>query len=297
MGESAVKVGVVDIGTNSMRLLVSDGGDEDRRWVEVTGLGVGVDATGRLTKDAVNRTIAVFDRYGAIMSDSHVDQRVAIATSASRDATNREEFFDRAETALGVRPTLISGDEEARYAFEGATQDLDSVSGVVVSDIGGGSTEFVTDEVARSVDVGSVRLTDSHLPKLPPDPDQLAKAVEHVAYLLTDIEHGVVGSHIGVAGTWTAIAALAQDLPAYRPDQVHGFVLTNHHLDQVAERLRPLTVEETAAIPSLDPKRAPVIMAGTVIATMVTETLGVSETMVSEHDTLDGAAMRLLALR
>ena len=296
MGQSAMKVGVVDIGSNSMRLLVTDGMNDQARCVEVTGLGVGVNSTGVLGEEAVARTIEVFDRYGTIMNDSQVSRRIAIATSASREAGNREEFFDRAEAALGVRPTLISGYEEARYAFTGATQDLDSVSGVVVSDIGGGSTELVTDQKTRSVDIGSVRLTDSHLPNRPPAPEQLAGAVEHVADLLVDIDGGFVGSHIGVAGTWTSIAAIAQDLPTYDRNRVHGFVLTNHHLDQVAERLRPLSVEETAAIPSLDPKRAPVIMAGTIIATMVTETLGVTETMVSEHDTLDGAAMELLAL-
>lgn len=291
-----MKVGVVDIGTNSVRLLITDGEHEDGRWVEVTGLGVGVDETGVLSDDAITRTIGVFDRYGAIMSDSAVVKRVAIATSASRDANNREEFFDRAARALGVRPQLISGNQEARYAYAGATRDVGSSGDVVVTDIGGGSTEFVTAATATSVDIGSVRLTDRHLWDRPPDSGQLEQAVEYIAEHLADLGHGDVGSHIGVAGTWTSIAGIAQGLPAYDRDQVNGFVLTNEQLDRVAERLRPLTIAETAAIPSLDPKRAPVILAGTLIATMITETLGVGETTVSEHDSLDGVAMELLAL-
>ena len=279
-----------------MRLLITDGKHEDGRWVEVTGLGVGLDASGALSADAIERTIGVFDRYGSLMSDSNVDQRVAIATSASRDASNREDFFDRAEQVLGIRPRMISGNEEARYAFAGATLSLNDVTNLVVTDIGGGSTEFVTANTAKSVDIGSVRLTDRRLPDRPPKPDQLARAVEDVADHFADFDLGEVRSHIGVAGTWTSIAGIAQDLPTYDREKVNGFVLTNEHLARVAERLRPLTIAETAAIPSLDPKRAPVILAGTVIATMITETLGIEETTVSEHDSLDGVAMELLAL-
>ena len=180
MGESPVKVGVVDIGTNTMRLLVTDGEHEDGRWVEVTGLGVGVDESGALSDEAITRTISVFDRYGAIMADSAVDKRLAIATSASRDAANREEFFDRAEQALGVRPHLISGSQEARYAYSGAIQNIGGTSDIVVTDIGGGSTEFVTAGTARSVDIGSVRLTDRHFLSRPPDSGQLERAVEDI---------------------------------------------------------------------------------------------------------------------
>ena len=286
---------MVDIGTNAMRLLITDGGTEDRRWVEVTGLGVGVDATGRLDDDAITRTLAVFDQYGKVMDDAGVDRRMAMATSASRDATNREQFFDKSERALGVRPTLITGAREADLAYKGATAGLEDGEGVVVSDIGGGSTEFVTGESGQSVDIGTVRLTERHLPDRPPDPWQLRAAIEHLGDLFVEIEHDHVTTHIGVAGTWTSLAAIAQDLPGYDRDRVHGYVLTNSDLDGVVERLRPLTVEETASIPCLDPKRAPVILAGAIVATVITETLGVAETVVSEHDTLDGAAMELLA--
>ena len=279
-----------------MRLLITDGVQEDGRWVEVTGLGVGVDATGVLSTEAITRTIGVFDRFRATMDGSGIERRKAIATSASRDAVNREEFFDCAEHALGVRPTLIDGDREARYAFAGATRGLENVSDVTVTDIGGGSTEFVTHNSSQSVDIGSVRLTDRLLPDRPPDLDQMARAIDGVGDLLGEIDRRELKTHIGVAGTWTSIAAIAQELPNYDWDRVHGFVLTNDNLNRVVEKLRQLTIEETAAIPSLDPNQAPVILAGTVIATKIVETLGVDETTISEHDTLDGVALELLAL-
>lgn len=290
------KVGVVDIGTNSIRLLVTDGFEEDGRWVEVTGLGVGVDASGRLSDAAISRTVGVLEHFGLIMNDLGVERRLAIATSASRDSANSDEFFDQAERALGIRPNVISGVHEAQYAFAGATKDLADTSRLVVTDIGGGSTEFVTAERAKSVDMGSVRLTERWMPDRPSNSGQLGLAIEALEDDFAGIEHGEISTHIGVAGTWTSIAAIAQNLSSYGRERVHGLVLTNDDLDRVAEQLRPLSIEKTAAIPSLDPKRAPVILAGTIIATMIVETLGVHETTISEQDSLDGAAMELLAL-
>lgn len=291
-----MKVGVVDIGTNSMRLLITDGLEDEDRWVEVTGLGVGVDKTGELSDAAIERTIEVLDRFGAEMLRHGVSRTLAIATSASRDAANRDEFFDRAEQVLGVRPTLIDGDSEARFAYSGAVGDDDGDTGVVVSDIGGGSTEIVTGASSVSIDIGSVRLTERFLHDRPASVSQLADGIGHVAGLFEAVEVPEVSRHIGVAGTWTSIAAIAQDLSRYEPQRVHGYVLADDALDDVTERLRGLTIEETAAIPSLDPARAPVILAGAVIATLVSETLGTTETHISERDTLDGAAIELLAL-
>ena len=291
-----MNVGVIDIGTNSMRLLITDGSNEVGRWVEVTGLGGGVDRTGVLDDDAVANTIEVFARFGDLMTDHSVVKRTAIATSASRDAANRESFFDRAQSALGVRPELISGEREGRLAFAGALSGRSFPSPVVVSDIGGGSTEFVTDTDVASVDIGSVRLTERHLRERPPTKEQLSHSMIEIARMFGNLEIGPVETHIGVAGTWTSLAAISLDLQVYDSERVHGHVLTNAALDAVVERLRGMTIEETAAIPSLDPARAPVILAGATVATVVTEVLGVSGTVVSEHDTLDGVAFELLAI-
>ena len=290
-----MNVGVVDIGTNSMRLLIKNHVGEVGRWVEVTGLGRGVDQTGALSPDAIQDSLVALARFGSRMDAEGVESRIAIATSASRDASNRETFFDLAESALGVRPILITGEREARLAYAGAALNTGLEPPLVVSDIGGGSTEFVTEEVALSIDVGSVRLTEKAIPSRPPLGSELAAARAMVAGLFGEIDL-VVGTLIGVAGTWTSLAAIAQELPRYSRDLVEGYRLSKVGLEGVIEMLVGKTLEETAAIPSLDPKRAPVILAGSLVALGVLDALGVDEVLVSEHDTLDGAAMELLAL-
>ena len=288
-------VGAVDIGTNSMRLLITDGVVELGRWVEVTGLGSGIDATGRLADDAIGRTISVLGRYGALMDDRNVGARKAIATSASRDASNRDSFFDQAEVALGVRPTLITGDEEARLAYLGATSEEVNDQPLLVSDIGGGSTEFVTSHGSVSVDIGSVRLTERALPDRPPPEENLSAARELVSAQFAGVDVGPVMTLVGVAGTWTSLGAMALGLPSYDRDLVHGTTLTRDGLEDLIGNLASMSVEETATIPSLDPKRAPVILAGAVVAAAVLDSVGVGEATISERDTLDAVAAELLA--
>lgn len=295
VGGPAVKVGVVDIGTNSVRLLVTDGDIEHGRWVEVTGLGQGVDETGQLDSRRMDVTLRVLRRFGETLDEHQVERRLAIATSASRDASNRDVFFDMAENALGVRPTLISGEMEARYAFRGAvTEDLEGP--IVVSDIGGGSTEFVTETMAVSIDIGSVRLTERALTRRPADPEQMRRARRIVADLFEAVSVGPVGTLVGVAGTWTSLSAIGQHLPTYDPLRVHGHIMSRQELDGVVGMLATSTIAETAAIPSLDPRRAPVILAGGVVAAGVMERLGADRVLVSEADSLDGAAAELLAI-
>jgi exopolyphosphatase/guanosine-5'-triphosphate,3'-diphosphate pyrophosphatase len=290
-----VKVGVVDIGTNSMRLLITDGVNEVGRWVEVTGLGRGVDRAGVLSPDAVDDTLAALARFGSRMDHSRAERRDAIATSASRDAANREDFFDRAESVLGVRPRLISGDEEARLAYAGATAGVSLPEPVVVSDIGGGSTELVTSERETSFDIGSVRITERVIPSRPAPPEQVAAARSLAVGTFADVELQSA-TLIGVAGTWTSLAAMARGLRSRSRDPVHGYALGKADLRSLIVRLAGMTVEETAAIPSLDPKRAPVILGGALVAEAVMGALGADVATISEQDTLDGVAMELLAL-
>lgn len=289
-----MNVGVVDIGTNSMRLLVTDGVEELHRIEEVTGLGRGVDSSGVLSEPRVIETLAVFERFSRIMGDSGVERRIAIATSASRDAANRNEFFDRAETALGVRPTLISGDEEARFAYRGATAGFEGEWPVLVSDIGGGSTEFVTEQEGISIDVGSVRVTERTIFSRVATPQEVAAARQMVADAFESLPEFEVATLIGVAGTWTSIASVARALP--KGASVHGREVGRTEVDQIAEILSRLTVEETAELPGLEPKRAPVFLGGVLVAAGVMEALGVGRVVVSERDTLDGVAMSLLDL-
>jgi exopolyphosphatase/guanosine-5'-triphosphate,3'-diphosphate pyrophosphatase len=291
-----MRVGVVDIGTNSMRLLITDDVAEIGRWVEVTGLGAGVDTTGELSVDGIDRTLQVLKRFGTQMTVLAVEKRYAMATSATRDASNREEFLDLAEMALGTRPEVISGAREGILAFDGATADVLLEEPVVVSDIGGGSTEVVTHDTVTSVDMGSVRLTD-RMSRVYPLPEwEFDRAVDMVWAAFEGIDCGPIATHIGVAATWTSLAAISQDLPRYDRRKVHGYWLTNEDLDSVVDRLCDLSFEELRRIPSLDPKRAPVIRAGALVALAVTGVLGTAETLISVKDSLDGAAFELLGL-
>jgi len=289
-----VNVGVVDIGTNSMRLLITDGVTEAGRWVKVTGLGRGVDTTGYLSPEAIGRTLPILRRFGELMDTHGVEAREAIATSACRDAANREEFFDQAEAVLGVRPTLISGAEEARLAYEGATYGWELEPPVVVCDIGGGSTELVTADAEVSVDIGSVRLTERQLPRRPAPLEDLVYARALAAGMLAMVEFSNPGTLVGVAGTWTSLAAIDLDLPAYDRERVHGHRITEERLEALIEYLTSLTLAETEAIPSLDPARAPVILGGAVVAEAVMGALAATEAVISEHDSLDGVARRML---
>ena len=289
-----MSVGVVDIGTNSIRLLITDGSKDLHRLEEVTGLGSGVDSTGVLAESRIVETLMVLNRYGRLLDEAGVSVRRAIATSASRDAENRDAFFDRVEEMLDVRPTLISGEEEARFAYEGAVRGFKGAGPVVVSDIGGGSTEFVTDDSEVSIDIGSVRITERAIPDRPAPREQVAVARATIGQEFSALSTIEFGSLIGVAGTWTTVASVARALPRGTP--VHGREVTRAEVGTIVDIMAQLTVEETAELPGLDPKRAPVILGGILVAEGVMDALGADSAVVSEHDTLDGVAMTLLAL-
>jgi exopolyphosphatase/guanosine-5'-triphosphate,3'-diphosphate pyrophosphatase len=289
-------VGVVDIGSNSVRLLIVDGDGERLREVEVTALGSGVDRTGRFSEERVVATLDVLGRYREIMERVGVGRRRAVATSATRDAEDGAAFIERAARVLGVVPEVISGTEEAELSYLGATASLDGRLSTVVIDIGGGSTEFVygagSVNTATSINIGSVRLTERSLPSRPALAAELREARTAVArefQVLSPSE--AVDRAIGVAGSFTSLAAIAIDLPEYDRDRVHGSVLTAASIHGLIERLSEMTIAETAAIPSLDPKRAPVLLAGAVIAEGALQAVGVDEITVSEHDLLDGMAL------
>lgn len=278
----------IDIGTNSMRLLIVDADGNDLvRIARVTGLGAGVDATRRLDPDAVRRTLEVFDQFGRLCDAHGVERRRAVATSATRDADNRDEFLDLAAEMLGVRPEMISGEAEARLAYQGAAADRSGE--IVVVDIGGGSTEFVTSSGQVSVDIGSVRLTDRLLPDRPVDYESVETAIAHVEGLLSDVEVPEGIPVVGVAGTWTSLAAISLE----REGSVHDVRLDRITVERLVARLAGLSVKETAALPGLDPARAPVILAGAVIARESMRHLGAQEVTVSERDLLDGVVAGL----
>ncbi len=287
---------MVDIGTNSMRLLITDGEADLKREAVVTGLGRGVDETGRLGDSEMDASVRALVGFGEAMNAAGVQQRAAVATSATRDSSNREQFILRATDALGVEPEVIDGSFEGRLAFEGAVSDMDG-DRWLVCDIGGGSTEFVDANDSDSIDIGSIRLTDRVLSDRPPSKDQLTKAFDVVADLFSPIAFDPTQRLLGVAGTWTTLAAIVTGADDDEPGGVHHKEINRDTLEDLIEEMSTLTVEETIArFPAMNPARSDVILAGAVIASGVMSHLDVPSAMISGRDTLDGLARRLLAL-
>jgi exopolyphosphatase/guanosine-5'-triphosphate,3'-diphosphate pyrophosphatase len=292
-------VSAVDIGSNTVRLLtVDDSGREIRREVTVTGLAGGVDATGVLSDGAVEATIDVLASYAEWIVTDGSQRTGAVATSACRDAANGPTVIEGFGEVIGVTPQIISGRREARLAFRGATAHAGAGDHVVV-DVGGGSTEIIegtrTVRWGHSYDIGSVRLTDRCLANQPVKPEDIAEARDVVtAVFLDPVPKTSSTAVIGVAGTFTSIAAMVLGLARYDREQVDGAVLTAHDLTVTVDRLTWLTLDEIAAIPSLDPKRAPVILGGAIVAERVIAAVGVDTLTVSEHDLLDGLAAELI---
>lgn len=297
-----MRVGAVDIGTNTVRLLVADriedGLVDVERHTEIVGLGHGVDATGRFDPRRVESALGVLEAYAERLRFHGVARARAVATSATRDAEDGPEFLDRAAAVLGFRPELIDGIEEAALSFRGATVALPGDSPALVIDPGGGSTEFVLGDISPAYSVslamGSVRLTERLLPERPASLERVAEVAAEVAELFGLVRLPYSPARmIGVAGTFTSLVAISLGLDAYDGDVVHGSILTMADFDGLVERLSRLTVEETAAIPSLEPKRAPVILGGAIVAREAVRVSGLDSATVSEADLLDGIAWGL----
>ena len=301
------RLAAIDIGTVTTRLLVADvsarGIVEVERSTDITHLGEGLGATGRLSEEAMQRVASLIARYAERVRDLGVERVSAVATSASRDAENGERFLDLLGEA-GIRPQIIAGEREARLSFAGATSSLEPVDDVLVADLGGGSTELILGDVreedgirvaeiirARSVDVGSKRLTERFLLSNPPTTEELAAAREEAVEELRPYFDGLRDRPkmlISVAGTATTLSAIKQELATYDPARVHRSSLTGSDLSDLAETLASMTLEERRHVVGLDPGRAPVIVAGALILETVVALAGIDCTLVSEHDILYG---------
>ena len=275
----------------------------DRRNT-ITRLGQNVGSTGRLADEAVERTLACLRDYRAILDEHGVERVRVAATSASRDAANRDEFFDAVEEVVGVRPELLSGDEEGRMSFLGATGDLDPARGpFLIVDIGGGSTEFIlgTDHVEGviSVDVGCVRLTEKFLDHDPPLPEELTACISFADAYLDDVVREIPGSAeartlVGLAGTITTVAAVEIGLATYDRDAIHHFVLTRDAAEDVFRTLATEPLADRIHNPGLEEARADVIVGGCCVLVALFRRLGFDEMIVSEADILDGLALSLV---
>ena len=297
-------VAAVDIGTNSVRLLVrSPDGSTLERLMRITRLGEGVDANGHLDPAAIERTLAVLREYRAVMDRSGVTRARAAATSAARDAADRDELLDAAEAALGVRPELLSGEEEGRLSFLGATAGLPASRGpFLVVDNGGGSTEFsygtTTCEATTSVDMGCVRMTERFLHHDPPLPEELSACLSVAEIHLDDVVREIpaapeAATFVGLAGTVTTAAAVEIGLATYDRDRIHHFVLTKAAAEDVFRTLATESHDERLGNPGLEPARADVIVGGMCVLVSIMRRLQFGECLVSEADILDGLAMSI----
>ncbi|WP_053713791.1 Ppx/GppA phosphatase family protein [Streptomyces sp. XY413] len=307
------RVAGIDCGTNSIRLLVADCDpatgeltELDRRMI-VVRLGQGVDKTGRLAPEALERTFAACREYAAVIEEFGAERVRFVATSASRDAENRDDFVRGVVEILGVEPEVISGDQEAEFSFTGATKELTAHEHLerpfLVVDIGGGSTEFVVGDdhvrAARSVDVGCVRMTERHLVvdgvvTDPPTEEQIAavRADIEAALDLASRTVPLAGARtlVGLAGSVTTIAGIALGLPEYQSSAIHHSRISYEQVRAITERMLTATHAERAAIPVMHPGRVDVIGAGALVLLAIMERTGAQEVVVSEHDILDGIA-------
>lgn len=316
------RVAAIDCGTNSIRLLIADSSVEASekdgpgpltdivREMRVVRLGQGVDATGELAPEALERTFAATRDYAALIKEHGAGRVRFAATSATRDASNRQVFVDGIRELLGVQPEVISGDEEAALSFAGASSVLPATGKdpILVVDLGGGSTEFVVGDssgviAARSVDIGCVRLTERHLRSDPPTAAQIAAAEADVDAALDLAAQAVpldrATAVVGVAGSITTITAHALGLSEYQPNRIHGASLDLETISDACTSLLEMTRDERAALPYMHPGRVDVIGAGAlvwrrILARLSAVSNGAIRTAVSsEHDILDGIALSI----
>ena len=302
-------VAIVDIGSNSIRLLIADKTDDDEiteldRQANVTRLGQGVDTSNKLADDAIERTYKVLADYAERMDKHDCDERIAVLTSAVRDSDNGEEFAETIKERYGITPHVLKGDEEARLTYLGATSARDPAdpTPTLVLDIGGGSTEMIIGAGPEvrfrvSTQAGVVRQTERHLPDDPPTEQQMDALSQDVRDILKDNVpeelRTKVKKGIAVAGTATSLAAIAQHLDPYDPEKVHGYELSTDECDRILNELSAMTLEQRKKVPGLHPDRAPTIIAGVLIFKQVVELFGLTKIEVSEHDILRGAALGL----
>ncbi|MEU0989513.1 Ppx/GppA phosphatase family protein [Streptomyces sp. NPDC005953] len=298
------RVAAIDCGTNSIRLLVADADPATGQLVEldrrmtIVRLGQGVDRTGRLAPEALERTFAACREYAAVIEEHGVERLRFVATSASRDAENRDDFVRGVLAVLGVEPEVISGDQEAEFSFTGATKELPGHEERLVVDIGGGSTEFVIGrervEAAKSVDIGCVRLTERHVRSDPPAPAEIAAVRADIEAALDLAERTVplqgARTLVGLAGSVTTVAGIALGLDAYDSTAIHHARISMEQVKGIVQKLVDATHDERAAIPVMHPGRVDVIVAGACVLLAVMERIGAEEVVVSEHDILDGIA-------
>ena len=306
-GTETVRLAALDVGTNSTRLLVADvaGGAivaEHAREMVITRLGKGVDRTGRFEPAALTRTLGVLEGYAATCRRLGVERRRLVATSATRDAADRQVFLDGVRDLLGVEPEVLTGQAEAAAAYRGATAGLDGDQPTLVVDIGGGSTELIlgdgtTSRAMVSLDIGCVRLFERHLHGDPPTAAEVAAlradVAAHLARVAGVLDPAAASRVVGVAGTVTTVTAIALGLDTYDPRRIHRATVDASEIAAATDKLAAMTVAERAALPVMAKGREDVIAAGALLLDELVGTFQIRQVVASETDILDGVLLGL----
>jgi exopolyphosphatase/guanosine-5'-triphosphate,3'-diphosphate pyrophosphatase len=304
------RVAAVDCGTNSIRLLIADidpertAATDIARELRIVRLGEGVDRTGRLSPAALDRTIGALRDYADLIARAEPAAVRMVATSATRDAENAQEFVDRVKEVLGIAPEVVSGDEEAWLSFTGATRELTGTPApYLVTDIGGGSTEFVLGgpqgvSGVRSVDIGCVRMTERHLRTDPPQEAEIDAATRDIDGALDLVAASMPAERastlVGLAGSVTTVAGIALGLESYDSARIHHSRIPAARVHEITTALLGQTRAQRAAIGVMHPGRVDVIGAGALVLDRIMTRFGFAEVLVSEHDILDGIAWSLV---
>lgn len=297
-----MKIGAIDIGTNSMRLLTTDLVDnklvDRKKYVNTTRIGQGVDENGFITDEAMDRNIAALKEYHDKCEEYGCEKIYCMGTSALRDSKNRDEFIKRAKDEAGIDVNVVEGEIEARLGFSGVTNGIEKEGDILVIDIGGGSTEFIfgnRDGIKRniSINIGALRLTEKFLSKGYTDKafsDMKEFIYEEIKEIVEYLREKEIECICGIGGTITSLSAVNQNLEVYSMDKVHGSKITREEVESMMNRFVECSDEDRKHINGLQPKRADIISAGTEILICIMDSLSKKEVVVSEYDNLEGMA-------
>ncbi len=296
-----MKIGAIDIGTNSMRLLICDYIDnklENRvKFVNTTRIGQGVDSNGYINEDAIKRNIDGLKEFTNICRQYNCENIYAIGTSALRDSKNKEEFLKRAKLESGIDVEIISGEYESNLGFKGVLEGLDTNEDILVVDIGGGSTELIIGNIegikfAKSENVGALRMTEKFLKKDPIDKDEFEQMTifieNEINNTLNNIKSKNITKLVGIGGTITSLSAMNQELEVYSMDKIHNSIISRDDIKIILQNLKKMTLSDKKTLKGLQPKRADIITAGVKILDIIMEKLEIENIIVSEYDNLEG---------
>lgn len=296
-----MKIGTIDIGTNSMRLLIGEyknGKIENRKkFVNTTRIGQGVDKEGYISKEAINRNIDALKEFAKLCSDEKCEYVYGMGTSALRDSKNGDEFVQLAKRETGISIDIISGEEESNLGFKGVLEGLEGNNDILVIDIGGGSTEFIIGDregikFAKSENVGALRMTEKFL-KIDPIDDlefnDMYMFIEHeIDKTLEYIKEKGIKNLVGIGGTITSLSAMNQELEIYSMEKIHNSKVCKKEIEKILQNLKKMTLSDKKTLKGLQPKRADIITAGVAILNIIMEKLELDEIIVSEYDNLEG---------